>query len=174
MLREYGWQSRYISDLPGHNSRLDEIQAAILRIWLCHLDDDNAKRRALAAQYTSLLGADVQTPAIRQGAEHVFHLYVVRSGRRQELMGHLKSRDIHPAIHYPVPIHCQAAYQGRIRTATSMEVTESLAQEVLSLPLYPEFGTQQLSEVVKALKGASKHSEFAQMQGAEKISQRRI
>lgn len=151
ILREYGWQARYISDLPGRNSRLDEIQAAILRVKLRHLDADNNKRRALAERYTSLLGSGVQTPAIRIGAEHAFHLYVVRTDHRQRLMEYLKSRDIYPAIHYPVPIHCQAAYQGRIRTTTSMKVTESLAQNVLSLPLYPELETQQLKEVVKAL-----------------------
>jgi dTDP-4-amino-4,6-dideoxygalactose transaminase len=151
ILREYGWQARYISDLPGRNSRLDEIQAAILRVKLRHLDADNAKRRALAELYTFLLGSEVQTPAIRLGAEHAFHLYVVRTDQRQRLMEYLKSRDIYPAIHYPVPIHCQAAYQGRIRTTTSMEVTESLAQNVLSLPLYPELETQQLKEVVKGL-----------------------
>jgi dTDP-4-amino-4,6-dideoxygalactose transaminase len=153
-LREYGWQARYISDLPGRNSRLDEIQAAILRIKLRHLDADNAKRNALAMQYNNLLASVVQIPVIRQWAGHVFHLYVVKTGHRQQLMDYLKSLDIHAGIHYPVPIHFQAAYQGRIRTATSMEVTESIAQEVISLPLYPEFGSQHLSEVVKAVKSS--------------------
>jgi dTDP-4-amino-4,6-dideoxygalactose transaminase len=152
ILREYGWETRYVSDLPGRNSRLDEIQAAILRIKLRHLDADNAKRCTLAAQYTSLLAPAVQTPAIRQETEHVFHLYVVRTDCRQKLVTYLKSLDIHPAIHYPVPIHCQPAYQGRIRTATSMKVTEELAKQVLSLPLYPELDTQQVSEVVGGLK----------------------
>jgi len=153
MLREYGWQQRYISDIPGRNSRLDELQAAILRVKLRYLDADNGKRRALAAQYSSLLnGQSVQTPKTRDGAEHVFHLYVVRTESRQHLMDHLKAHDIHAGVHYPMPVHLQSAYQGRIRTATAMQITESLAQEVLSLPIYPELETRQLNEVVQALK----------------------
>lgn len=153
MIREYGWQERYISDIPGRNSRLDELQAAILRIKLRHLDADNGKRRALAAHYTErLAGQRLHLPATREHAEHVFHLYVVRVGSRQGLMDHMKSYDIHAGVHYPVPVHLQPAYKGRIRTATSMRVTEALAQEVLSLPLYPEFETQQLDEVAQALK----------------------
>jgi len=152
ILREYGWQKRYISDIPGRNSRLDEMQAAILRIKLQHLDDDNQNRRDLAAQYTSLLGDGASSPAIRQGAEHVFHLYVVRTTHRQDLMAHLKSQDIHTAIHYPVPVHLQPAYKGRLRTARSMEVTERLAQEVLSLPIYPELGLDSVSQVAEAIK----------------------
>ncbi len=152
ILREYGWQERYISDIPGRNSRLDELQAAILRIKLRHLDDDNQKRRDLAAQYTSLLGAGVRTPAIRQGAEHVFHLYVVRTAHRQALMAHLKSQEIHTAIHYPAPVHLQPAYRERVRIAGSMEVTERLAQEVLSLPLYPELGVDLVSRVAQTIK----------------------
>ena len=152
MLRQYGWQQRYVSDLPGRNSRLDELQAAILRVKLRHLDSDNGKRRALAARYTSLLNAkSIHAPGIREGGEHVFHLYVVRTRRREELIERLKTKDIHPGIHYPVPIHQQAAYVGRIRNASSMQVTETLAKEVLSLPLYPEFEPRQIDEVVQVL-----------------------
>lgn len=87
MLREYGWQQRYISDIPGRNSRLDELQAAILRVKLRHLDADNGKRRALAAHYTECLaGQPLQPPAVREHAEHVFHLYVARSDNRKNLM----------------------------------------------------------------------------------------
>ena len=152
MLREYGWRQRYVSDLVGRNSRLDELQAAILRVKLRHLDDDNGRRRRLAAHYTErLAGLPLQLPAIREGAEHVFHLYVVRSDERQSLIEHLKAHDIHPGIHYPMPVHLQPAYKGRIRTARSMAVTESLANEVLSLPMYPELYAQQLDEVVNVL-----------------------
>jgi dTDP-4-amino-4,6-dideoxygalactose transaminase len=153
MLREYGWRERYISDLVGRNSRLDELQAAILRIKLRHLDADNGKRQHLAAQYTKLLaGQSILLPAIREHAEYVFHLYVVRTSNRQNLMDHLKAHDIYAGVHYPMPVHLQPAYKDRIRTASSMRVTESLAQEVLSLPIYPELQTQQLFEVVAALK----------------------
>lgn len=153
MLREYGWRERYISDLVGRNSRLDELQAAILRIKLRHLDADNGKRKQLADQYTKLLaGQPLHLPSVRENAEHVFHLYVVRTDNRLNLLDHLKAHDIHAGVHYPMPVHLQPAYKGRIRTATSMRVTESLSQEVLSLPIYPELETQQLNEVVQAIK----------------------
>ena len=153
MLREYGWQERYVSDLAGRHSRLDELQAAILRIKLRHLDADNGRRQQLAAHYTKLLaGQPLHLPAVREHAEHVFHLYVARTGNRLNLMDHLKTHDIHAGIHYPMPVHLQPAYKGRIRTAGSMRVSESLSQEVLSLPIYPELETKQLNEVAQTIK----------------------
>jgi dTDP-4-amino-4,6-dideoxygalactose transaminase len=152
MLREYGWRERYISDLIGRNSRLDELQAAILRIKLRHLDADNAKRQQLAGQYTKLLaGQSIHLPAMREHAEQVFHLYVVRTGNRQNLMDHLKTYDIYAGVHYPMPVHFQPAYKGRIRTAQDMSVTERLAAEVLSLPMYPELSSDEVSQVIKAV-----------------------
>lgn len=151
MLREYGWQQRYISDVPGRNSRLDELQAAILRVKLPHLDSDNEKRRKLADRYTNALKKNFHVPEVRDGAEHVFHLYVVRHLSRKELIGHLQAQDIHSGIHYPVPIHCQAAYKNRVRVASSMQVTETVADEVLSLPIYPELTAQQVDLVLQAL-----------------------
>lgn len=152
MLREYGWQQRYVSDIAGRNSRLDELQAAILRVKLRHLDEDNEKRRALAAYYTKCLaGQPLHLPAIRENAEHVFHLYVARTSNRQDMMDHLKTNDIHAGIHYPIPVHLQPAYKGRLRTARSMEVTEKLAREVLSLPIYPELSMEMAERVVAAV-----------------------
>ena len=152
MLREYGWRERYISEIPGRNSRLDELQAAILRIKLRHLDEDNSKRRQLAMSYTKLLSlSGLVLPKARANAEHVFHLYVVKSWERTKALEGLKAKNIHAGIHYPVPIHKQPAYQGRIRTARSMHITEALASEVLSLPLYPELMDQQIHEIVQAL-----------------------
>ena len=154
MLREYGWRERYVSDLVGRNSRLDELQAAILRIKLRHLDADNGKRQQLAARYTKLLsGQPLHLPTIRENAEHVFHLYVVRADNRQSLMDHLKAHDIHAGVHYPMPVHLQPAYKGRIRTARSMEVTERLSNEVLSLPMYPELSLAMADQVATAVKG---------------------
>jgi dTDP-4-amino-4,6-dideoxygalactose transaminase len=155
MLREYGWRERYISDLVGRNSRLDELQAAILRIKLRHLDADNGKRQQLAAHYTKLLaGQPLHLPAVKENAEHVFHLYVVRADNRQNLMDNLKTHDIHAGVHYPMPVHLQPAYKRRIRTARSMEVTERLSKEVLSLPMYPELSMEMADRVVAAVKGA--------------------
>ena len=153
MLREYGWQSRYISDIQGRNSRMDELQAAILRIKLRHLDADNEKRRKLAAEYSrQLAGLSLQLPSARQNAEHVYHLYVARSQRRDALLKHLKVHDIHAGIHYPVPIHLQPAYKGRIRTANSMAVTEGIASEVVSLPMFPEMSLASLDCVTVAVR----------------------
>lgn len=151
-LREYGWRQRYVSEIPGRNSRLDELQAAILRIKLPHLDADNARRRELAAEYTRHLDRlEVCSPDVRSEAEHVFHLYVVRVRHRDSVMASLRRSDIHAGIHYPVPVHRQGAYQGRIRTAASMQVTDALALDVLSLPMYPELAPRQVTEVVRAL-----------------------
>lgn len=152
MLREYGWRERYVSEFAGRNSRLDELQAAILRVKLHHLDEDNAKRRAHASRYTEgLAGLGFHLPAVRQGAEHVYHLYVIRSGERDRLIEHLKKSGVQAGIHYPVPVHLQRAYRGRIRTAGSMQRTEGLMNEIVSLPLYPELHPEKIMQVVAAL-----------------------
>jgi len=156
MLREYGWQSRYVSEIVGRNSRLDEIQAAILRIKLRHLDSDNGKRQKLAAQYSNFLASlKLEAPVTRERAEQVFHLYVIRTAKRSELMDHLKKNGIQTGIHYPQPVHMQPAYKGRVRTATIMQVTERLAEEVLSLPMFPELSPASVSQVVDALQSFS-------------------
>ena len=150
MLREYGWQRRYISDAVGRNSRLDELQAAILSIKLRHLDADNGKRQQLAAQYSKLLVEQaLQLPATRENAEQVFHLYVIRTDKRHELIEHLKANDIQVGIHYPMPVHLQPAYKNRIRTAENMSVTEKLAAEVLSLPMYPDLLSVDIARVIE-------------------------
>jgi len=160
MLREYGWQKRYISDFVGRNSRLDELQAAILRIKLRYLDADNGKRQQLAARYSGeLAGQALQLPQIRANAEHVFHLYVIRTAHRHALIEQLKTHDIQAAIHYPMPVHLQPAYKNRIRTATDMSVTEKLAEEVLSLPLYPELSSTNIARVIDTV--TSHHVKFA-------------
>jgi dTDP-4-amino-4,6-dideoxygalactose transaminase len=152
MLREYGWQLRYVSDLVGRNSRLDELQAAILRIKLRHLDSDNSKRQKIAVQYSKMLaGQSFQLPATRENTEQVFHLYVIRTAQRLELIEHLKSLDIQAGVHYPMPVHLQPAYETRIRTATNMSVTERLAEEVLSLPMYPELLLEDVARVAQAV-----------------------
>jgi dTDP-4-amino-4,6-dideoxygalactose transaminase len=153
MLREYGWQTRYVSDIAGRNTRLDELQAAILRVKLRHLDADNAKRRSIASAYTAALGdTGLALPQTRSGAEHVFHLYVVTTDGREAIMERLAAQEIFPGIHYPVPVHCQAAYSGRIRSAKSMKVTERLAGTVVSLPMYPELAPVDVQAVIDALR----------------------
>jgi len=145
MAREYGWRERYVSESVGRNSRLDELQAAILRVKLRHLDSDNDKRRKIANRYDALLVCTpLLLPVYRQEASHVFHLYVVRVPRRQQLLEHLKVQGVHAGVHYPSPVHLQPGYKGRIRSATTMGVTERLASEVLSLPIYPELRSEQV------------------------------
>src|SRR5262249_26454992 len=113
LLREYGWRERYLSELPGLNTRLDEIQAAVLRVKLRRLDRENARRRELARLYDAALAATpLGLPQARGQVEHVYHLYVVRSRQRDELRAFLKANSVGTAIHYPAPVHLQPAYQA--------------------------------------------------------------
>lgn len=134
-LRNYGQEDRYHHAERGQNSRLDEMQAALLRVKLAHLDSHNAIRRRLAGEYSRRL-AGVATPACRAGAEPVFHLYVVRHPRRNPLMEALRERGIGTLIHYPVPVHLQKGYRDLGYAPGSLPVTERTADEILSLPLY--------------------------------------
>jgi dTDP-4-amino-4,6-dideoxygalactose transaminase len=156
LLREYGWAERYVSHVEGNNSRLDEIQAAILRVKLPALDADNARRSEIAARYDELLsGSPYALPKQRAGARHVYHLYVVRSKRRDAALEHLRAAGVGALVHYPVPIHLQPAYAGRIRGAEALPETERAAREVLSLPIYPELGHDEVRTVVAAARSAS-------------------
>ena len=152
MLREYGWNNR-ISEYSGRNSRLDEIQAAVLRIKLKHLDLDNEKRRQIAKYYINYLkNTEVILPMIRAENESVFHLFVLKVERRQELLDYLLSKGIQAGVHYPVPVHLQPAYKGRILSASDMSVTESLAGRILSLPMYPELPIQDAEKIIDTIK----------------------
>jgi dTDP-4-amino-4,6-dideoxygalactose transaminase len=154
-LRQYGWRERYISSIPGMNSRLDELQAAILRVKLRCLGRDNARRRALAQIYSdALAGSQASPPEVRSGAEHVFHQYVVRSGHRDALAEFLKSRGVPTAVHYPQPVHTQPAYRDRVAAgAGGLAESERACHEVLSLPMHAyleeasvRFAAQQIIE----------------------------
>lgn len=150
-LRQYGWHRHYVSDLVGINSRLDEVQAAILRVKLQYLDRQNTRRQSIASAYGAALSAGLAKPVIRPGAEHVFHLYVVRSSRRDAIQADLKGMGIGTGIHYPVPVHQQPAYAGRIRLFDGCRQTEAAAQSVFSLPLYPELTDDQVARVCAGL-----------------------
>lgn len=148
LLREYGWRQRYVSEVPGSNSRLDELQAAILRVKLHHLDAENAARTRAAQYYSELLSqTSLVQPQIRPGTTHVFHQYVVRSTRRQSLCEYLWHRGIGTAIHYPVPVHLQPAYRGRLSSIRSLPQTEHAAAEVLSLPMFAQITSDQVRRV---------------------------
>ncbi|HKQ45310.1 MAG TPA: DegT/DnrJ/EryC1/StrS family aminotransferase [Rhizomicrobium sp.] len=148
-LRQYGWTERYISDLPGANTRLDEIQAAMLAIRLTMLDTELARRREIAAHYDAALSGILQTPLVRKGADHAYHLYVIRHARRDELAAALKAAAIGTGIHYPVPIHLQKAYAGRIACGPSgLGETERASREVLSLPMHPFLSDADITRIV--------------------------
>ncbi|TRZ93418.1 MAG: DegT/DnrJ/EryC1/StrS family aminotransferase [Rhodocyclaceae bacterium] len=152
LLREYGWAERYVSHVAGWNSRLDELQAAVLRVKLRYLDADNAARGRIAATYgTALAGCGLRLPETRPGSSHVFHLYVVRSAERDALRQHLQRAGIAAGIHYPVPVHKQPAYISRF--PASLPITERAANEVLSLPIYPELGDDEVGTVIDAVLG---------------------
>jgi dTDP-3-amino-3,4,6-trideoxy-alpha-D-glucose transaminase len=150
LLREYGWAERYVSHVEGWNSRLDELQAAILRVKLRHLDAGNDQRRSIAQRYDEgLRDSGLRLPVSRDLARHVFHLYVVASERRDVLQSHLKARGIGALVHYPVPIHLQPAY--RSLTTRPLPHTEHAAASVLSLPMYPELTNEDQGKVIAAV-----------------------
>jgi dTDP-4-amino-4,6-dideoxygalactose transaminase len=154
-IRQYGWKERYISSMVGINSRLDEIQAAILRVKLTALDAGNARRRAIAGAYDeALVGSSVAAPHRRPGAEHVFHQYVLRTEDRTAIQAQLKAQGIGTGIHYPVPVHLQSAYQDRTPLGPAgCAETAKAAGEVLSLPMYPELTDAQVERICGALRG---------------------
>jgi dTDP-4-amino-4,6-dideoxygalactose transaminase len=151
-LREYGWHERYVSEVAGWNSRLDEIQAAILRVKLRYLDADNRRRQALAAIYNrGLASTRLVLPRSSAGAEHVYHQYVVRAPERAKLQSFLAEQGIGTLIHYPVPVHLQPAYAGRLRVVDQLANSERAAREVLSLPMYPELAEEDARHVAEAI-----------------------
>jgi dTDP-4-amino-4,6-dideoxygalactose transaminase len=149
-LRQYGWTRHYISEEVGVNSRLDELQAAILRVKLTHLDAANARRREIARAYDAVLGS--RAPRQRKGSEHVYHLYVVRVTDRDQVQARLRGRGVGSGVHYPVPVHIQPAYVGRVALGPSgCQETARAAAGVLSLPMYPELTDAQVELVCAAL-----------------------
>ena len=156
LLREYGWKERYVSHLRGMNSRLDELQAAILRAKLPHLDAANARRGEVARIYAETLGESALVlPHVFPENKHVWHQFVVRvpqnfrAGHRDDLQAHLKANGIGSLVHYPVPVHLQPAYAHH--TTRALPHTESAAREVLSLPLYPELSDDDARQVAKTV-----------------------
>ena len=155
-IRQYGWRERYLSDMTGMNSRLDELQAAMLGVRLKRLDVEIAARRAAAARYDAELEGVIATPAVRSGAGHAYHLYVVRSPRRDALASALKARGVGTGIHYPLPVHLQKAYVGRVQLAPSgMSQTERAALEVLSLPMHAFLNQEDVAHVIASVTEAA-------------------
>jgi dTDP-4-amino-4,6-dideoxygalactose transaminase len=135
MVRQYGWKTRYVSEMPGRNSRLDELQAAILRVKLRHLDGENARRREWAARYVAKLAGvpGIKLPEVKAGVEHVFHQFTIRTPEREALRVELLGKGIACGVLYPVPVHRQPAF---LSGAWSLPETERACEEVLCLPCH--------------------------------------
>jgi dTDP-4-amino-4,6-dideoxygalactose transaminase len=153
-LREHGQSRKYIHETEGYNGRMDAIQAAFLRIKLRHLSEWNAARRRVAELYRKALVdvPEIRLPVERPGALHVYHLFVIRAERRDALQQHLASRGIGTGLHYPVPLHLQAAYAGLGLGAGWFPVTEAAARDILSLPMFPELTADQIGIVANAIR----------------------
>jgi dTDP-4-amino-4,6-dideoxygalactose transaminase len=152
VLRNYGSRVKYVNEVRGFNSRLDEIQAAILRAKLPHLDDWNARRARIAELYRSgLQGCGLGLPATGPDDESAWHLFVVRSRRRDALKAHLDQRGVGTLIHYPIPPHLQAAYADLGYPRGAFPLAESIADEVLSLPMGPHIGESEVGRVIEAI-----------------------
>ena len=150
-LRNYGSTMKYQHDLAGYNSRLDEMQAAFLRVKLAALDQWNARRVEIATQYSKLLaGADIELTHVPEYAEPVWHLYVIRSKQRDALKAHLEQQGVSTVIHYPIPAHHQACF--KVFRHTPLLLADLLATEVLSLPISPAMTEEQITHVANAIK----------------------
>ena len=153
-IREYGWRDRYVSARIGINSRLDAIQAAILGVKLRTLTADNARRQTIAARYDAgLAGLPLALPVRRPNATHVFHQYVIRLADRDALRNRLGASGVGTGIHYPVPVHRQPAYSGRLTCGPSgLGVTERAASQILSLPIYPQLMYEAVDRVIAEIR----------------------
>ncbi len=153
MMRDWGQEQRYLHVLKGYNYRMEGIQGAVLRVKLRHLEDWTEARRAHAAAYNHLLrGSHVQTPEEMPYARHVYHVYAIRSKKRDALRQTLTEMGIQTGVHYPVPIHLLPAYTDLGYAKGAFPVSEQLAGEVLSLPIYAELKEDQIGEIVRAIK----------------------
>jgi dTDP-4-amino-4,6-dideoxygalactose transaminase len=138
MYRNHGRKDKYLHEFAGFNVRFNEIQGAIGRVMLKHLDEFNENRRGIAARYNERLTGVVQTPPERPWAKAVYHMYVVRAQRRDELQKFLKENGIETGIHYPVPNHQQPAITAKFRNLPALPRTEQAVKEILSLPIHGE------------------------------------
>lgn len=154
VLRNYGSQQKYYNEVVGYNSRLDELQAALLRVKLPHLPEWTRQRQQVAAWYDQHLAGitDLRLPAVAEGATHVYHLYVVHTPQRAALQQHLTAQGIGSLIHYPVPPHLQQAYEALGFVPGSFPIAEELANTCLSLPMWPGMTESHVAAVAAAVR----------------------
>jgi len=154
-LREYGWESDRRSHRPGFNSRLDELQAAVLSAKLPYLDADNATRQAIAKRYDRELdNLDIGVPTVRPGASHVYHLYVVRCRHRDAVIEGLHKHGVSASVHYRQAAHQHPAYADRLSGSDHLPRTEAIVADILTLPIYPELNEIQVNSVITALRAS--------------------
>ena len=169
MLRDHGQAKKYYHDMEGYNGRLDSIQTGILSVKLKHLAEWNEQRRELAAEYKNLLGKNgngIQLPFEPAWSRAVYHLYVVRVADREGLMAHLKDASIGTGIHYPIPLHMQKAYGSLGYKTGDFPVTERIAREIVSLPMFPQLkAEQQASVAAKVLRFVEQKSSRLELVG---------
>jgi dTDP-4-amino-4,6-dideoxygalactose transaminase len=153
-LREHGQAKKYYHDIEGYNGRLDAIQAAILRIKLRRLHDWNDARRKAAAAYIDALKdlSDIELPVEEKGNRHIYHLFVIRTDRREALQQHLAAKQIGTGLHYPLPLHLQKAYAGNGWSKGQFPVTERAAERLLSLPMFPDLTESQVDRIASEVR----------------------
>lgn len=152
VLRNYGSRVKYVNDVQGYNSRLDPIQAAVLGVKLRHLDNWNDRRKVLARRYSeALAGSQYDLPHVPKWADPVWHLYVIRTPRRDALQGFLTERGVGTLVHYPIPPHLQQAFAELSHERGDFPISEAMADEVLSLPLGPHLTSEDQNQVIAAL-----------------------
>ncbi len=150
--RNYGSEKRYYNKVVGTNSRLDEIQAALLKVRLKHAVQMNEEKQAVAAEYDKRISnPEIVLPRVREGADHIYHQYVIRCKKRDELIAYLKEKGISTIIHYPIPPHLSQAYEYLGFKKGDLPVTEACADEVLSIPMFNGITEEEIGYVVDAL-----------------------
>jgi len=149
MLRNYGQKERYYHSMFGINSRLDEIQAGILRVKLKHLEEWNERRRKIAEKYNENLKDLVKTPLEIIGCKHIYHLYVIRTKERERLKKYLEENGIQTLIHYPIPVHLQPVFKSN---SIQLPITEKVSKEILSLPIYPQLTDEEVEYIISKIK----------------------
>jgi dTDP-4-amino-4,6-dideoxygalactose transaminase len=154
VLRNYGSRVKYVNEIQGCNSRLDPLQAAVLRVKLRYLDQWNARRRTIASHYLQgLEGTDLVLPGVREWADSAWHLFVVRHPRRDDLQRRLAEAGVGTLIHYPIPPHRQQAYAASGFAADAFPLADRLANEVLSLPIGPHQSAAATAGILEAVRG---------------------
>jgi dTDP-4-amino-4,6-dideoxygalactose transaminase len=156
MLRNHGSSKRYYHQEIGYNSRLDEIQAAVIRIKLKKIDQFNAARRQNAGAYCAAISSkNIILPTIASGCEHVYHQFTIRAKNRDVLANALQKKDIASAVYYPVPLNQQEVFLKLHNASVKMPVSENCAQEVLSLPMFPELNQEEIGLIADVINNAS-------------------